>query len=56
LLHLEGIGGLGKEIGGFLILILSPPKEAEAATGALKLLLSLNVAMRQQKIVSNSQD
>jgi hypothetical protein len=56
LLHLEGIAGLSKEIGSFLVLLLSSAKEAEAAAGALKLLLSLNVAMRQHMIVSNSQD
>jgi hypothetical protein len=56
LLHLEGIAGLSKEIGSFLVLLLSSAEEAEAAAGALKLLLSLNVAMRQHMIVSNSQD
>lgn len=56
LLHLKGIGSLGEEVGGFLVLILSPTEEAEAATGALKLLLSLNVAMRQHKIVAKGQD
>jgi hypothetical protein len=50
LLHLEGIGGLGEEIGSFLVLVLSSTEEAEAAAGALKLLLSLEVTMRQHKI------
>lgn len=47
MLHLEGIGGLSEEISGLLILLLSSTKEAEAATGTLKLLLSLKVAMCQ---------
>lgn len=50
MLHLEGIGGLGEEIGSFLVLVLSSTEEAEAAAGALKLLLSLEITMRQHRI------
>jgi hypothetical protein len=52
LLHLEGIASLDEEVGGLLVLVFSPAKEAEAATGALELLLSLSSAKRQHK--SNS--
>jgi hypothetical protein len=47
LLHLEGIASLDEEVGGLLVLVFSSAKEAEAATGALKLLLSLSFAKRQ---------
>lgn len=41
LLHLEGVGGLGEEVGGILVLFLASAKEAEAAARALQGLLGL---------------
>jgi hypothetical protein len=40
-LHLEGIRCLDEKVGGILVLLFAPAKEAEATAGALQRLLGL---------------
>ena len=50
LLHLEGVGRLGEQVGGILVLLFAAAEEAEAAPSALERLLGLRSSVLARRV------